>query len=182
MHFYKFFSFTPKKILFLIFLNASIQLHSHNGMIKNNRIWISIFGEVYDVTEGENHYGKGGSYQIFAGRDASPCYITGDFDDEGANVGVHTISNKDLVAIDHWRGFYKDSEEYHQVGVLHGNYYDEFGRPTLLLMQTMERLKLGERELTKIKQERARLRAIRKKNLEATKLREKKLSNKKQEL
>ena len=38
-------------------------------------------GEVFDVTKGARHYGKGGSYSFFTGRDGSRAFTTGDFKD-----------------------------------------------------------------------------------------------------
>ena len=36
-------------------------------------------GDVYDVSAGRLHYGVGGPYHFFAGRDASRAYVTGCF-------------------------------------------------------------------------------------------------------
>lgn len=40
---------------------------------------LSILGEVFDVSKGAKHYGRGGGYQGFTGRDASRAFVTGDF-------------------------------------------------------------------------------------------------------
>ena len=42
-------------------------------------LWLSILGEVYDVSEGTEYYAPGKSYGAFAGRDASVPFVTGKF-------------------------------------------------------------------------------------------------------
>lgn len=39
----------------------------------------SILGEVFDVSKGAKHYGKGGPYEGFTGKDASRSFVSGDF-------------------------------------------------------------------------------------------------------
>ena len=39
----------------------------------------SILGKVFDVSKGAKHYGKGGAYRGFTGRDASRAFVSGDF-------------------------------------------------------------------------------------------------------
>ena len=38
---------------------------------------LAVLGQVYDVTEGKQYYGKGEGYQGFAGRDASKAFVSG---------------------------------------------------------------------------------------------------------
>ena len=45
-------------------------LTQYNG-VDNERILMALNGTVYNVTQGKAFYGPGGSYHIFAGRDAS---------------------------------------------------------------------------------------------------------------
>lgn len=46
-----------------IFTTSELQQYTS---IKNG-LYLSILGQVYDVTKGENHYGPGGNYHIFTG-------------------------------------------------------------------------------------------------------------------
>jgi hypothetical protein len=88
-------------------------------------------GEVYDVTSGRSFYGEGGSYSVFAGRDASVPFITGTFTAEEAKKSLsETLSAAQLVALEGWRKFYGDSDKYPLVGLLQGSLYDENGNPT----------------------------------------------------
>lgn len=47
----------------------------------------SILGEVFDVSNGAKHYGKGGAYEGFAGKDASRSFVSGDFTEVGVETG-----------------------------------------------------------------------------------------------
>lgn len=54
------------------------------------RIWLSILGKVYDVTDGQKFYSTmlKGDYTFYAGRDASPCFGTGNNTPEGAEEKI----------------------------------------------------------------------------------------------
>ena len=104
-------------------------------------IWLSIMGEVYDVTSGRDFYGEGGSYSIFSGRDGSVPFITGVFTPEEAKKSlVDTLSPAQLVSLDQWRKFYADNEKYPLIGLLEGSLYDKDGNPTEELKTVRERI------------------------------------------
>jgi hypothetical protein len=104
-------------------------------------IWLSILGEVYDVTSGVGFYGPGsGGYSIFAGRDASVTFVTGKFSEEEAKKGLDSISINELSALEHWREFYEQSDKYHFIGLLvDPRYYDEEGKPSPAFLEYRER-------------------------------------------
>jgi hypothetical protein len=45
-------------------------------------VYLAINGTIYDVTNGMHMYGKGGSYNAFAGRDASRAFVSGCFKED----------------------------------------------------------------------------------------------------
>lgn len=49
----------------------------------------SILGEVFDVSKGAKHYGKGGAYEGFTGKDASRSFVSGDFTEVGVCFKVY---------------------------------------------------------------------------------------------
>lgn len=57
---------------------------------NKKRIWLSILGKVYDVTDGQKFYSKmlKGDYTFYAGRDASPCFGSGNNTPEGAEEKI----------------------------------------------------------------------------------------------
>lgn len=108
---------------------------------ENGEIWLSIMGEVYDVTTGREYYGGGPvGYGIFAGRDASVSFVSGDFTEEGAKKSTDTLTDSQLKSLDHWRKFYADHKTYFLVGVLEGRFYDKEGNPTEELKKLKERM------------------------------------------
>ncbi len=94
------------------------------------RVWLSIAGEVYDVTRGSRFYVGNGTYAMcFTGRDASRAFATGNFTDEGCVDDVEGLSYDEWAAIRQWADTMR--EKYTFVGRLAGGaFYDESGAPT----------------------------------------------------
>lgn len=111
------------------------------GLNGEGDIWLSVVGEVYDVTTGRDFYGVGTGYSFFAGKDASPCFATGKFNDEGLKDNLNEMPMTQLGGIVGWRDFYRKHDSYNFVGVLAGKFYDKEGKATPLLETTNERLK-----------------------------------------
>jgi predicted heme/steroid binding protein len=58
-------------------------LLSYDGSNPDLPILLAINGTIYDVSAGRKHYGPGGSYHFFAGRDASRAFVTNCFQEDG---------------------------------------------------------------------------------------------------
>jgi len=99
-----------------------------------------VLGEVYDVTPGSGHYGSGSSYSIFAGKDSTASFVTGDFSEEGGKASLDDLPTNQLGGIESWRKFYANHAKYTFVGVLEGKFYDKDGNPTNELLKFQERL------------------------------------------
>jgi len=96
------------------------ELKKYDGSNPDLPIYLAVKGNVYDVTEGRRHYGKEGSYNIFAGRDASRAFVTGCFDPEKCfdNDSLEGLTEKQLSEVDTWEEFYKNHKEYFLVGYM----------------------------------------------------------------
>jgi Cytochrome b5-like Heme/Steroid binding domain len=106
------------------------ELALHNGKDSPD-LWLSILGEVYDVTKGSQYYGAGSSYSVFVGRDGSAAFVTGNFTPEGAEAALlDALTDNQLYQLDTWKDFYTNEDKYPFVGILHGTFYDAHGRPT----------------------------------------------------
>ena len=113
---------------------------SKNGQ-NGADIWLSIVGEVYDVTKGRDFYGPGSAYSLFSGKDATVAYVTGKFTEEEAAKGLDSLSDAQLQVADQWREFYVSEEKYPFVGrFVDPRYYDSDGNPTTAMKEYQERL------------------------------------------
>ncbi len=137
-----------------------------------NRIWLSILGKVYDVTEGDSFYGfTKGSYKFYAGRDASPCFATGNNTPEGADEKIEDwTDNSKVIGVYEWAIFYENHETYKFVGVLaDSRYYDAHGVETSLRSDFISRAsaakEIVDAEREKRKKERMEAKMERRKNL-----------------
>ena len=75
-------------------------------------------GKVFDVSKGRKYYGKGGSYHMLAGKDASRAFGTGDFSDTGLISDISDLNSQQLEAIDGWLKFYLEHDDYVYIGDL----------------------------------------------------------------
>ena len=78
------------------------ELKTKNGK-DSDEMWLSILGEVYDVTDGKKFYGEGSPYNIFLGRDASASFVTGNFTEEGSKQSLLELDPPiKLTQLDDW--------------------------------------------------------------------------------
>ncbi|KIW18973.1 hypothetical protein PV08_03262 [Exophiala spinifera] len=125
------------------------ELALYNGSDPKKPIYLAINGTIFDVTEGRRTYGPGGSYEVFAGRDATRAFVTGCFledrtgdlrgaeeiyipiedPDEDISSGARkTRAEKErrnakkrvLQEVSKWEAFYKNHKKYFEVGKLVG--------------------------------------------------------------
>ncbi|XP_051961751.1 LOW QUALITY PROTEIN: neuferricin [Xyrauchen texanus] len=109
------------------------ELSLYNGAQGSKGLYLAILGQVFDVEKGRKHYGPGGGYHFFTGRDASRAFITGDFTEAGLSSDVSDFSDSQIVALYDWLAFYQ--KDYTPVGKLIGRFYTETGQPTDALRQ-----------------------------------------------
>jgi hypothetical protein len=103
-------------------------------------VWLSILGDIYDVTEGKSFYGKGRSYGAFAGRDCTVCFVSGVFTAEEATKSTDELTDALLPGILDWAKFYATHKSYKFIGYLvDPRYYNEKGEPTTNLIDLRKR-------------------------------------------
>ncbi|KAK0537124.1 hypothetical protein OC834_000200 [Tilletia horrida] len=98
-----------------LFTPAELQLYA--GRAPERPIYLAVMGDVYDVTTNPRIYGPGGSYNFFAGRDASRAYITGCFDnEEQLTHDLRGLSDEDMSHVLLWKKFFDEHADYYKVG------------------------------------------------------------------
>ncbi|XP_076160213.1 neuferricin isoform X2 [Ptiloglossa arizonensis] len=102
-------------------LNKEQKVFTPNELKKYTNIkdglYISILGQVFDVTKGAKHYGPGATYHFFTGIHN---------DKEIRDISLLTVEQ--LKLLNYWVQFY--NENYIYKGKLNGKYYNEDGTPT----------------------------------------------------
>ncbi|XP_064838477.1 neuferricin isoform X2 [Oncorhynchus masou masou] len=87
------------------------ELSLYTGEADSKGLYLAILGQVFDVEKGMKHYGPGGGYRFFAGKDASLSFVTGDFTDTGLTDDLSSLSPAQVVSLYDWLAFYhKDYE------------------------------------------------------------------------
>ncbi|CAI7871185.1 unnamed protein product [Closterium sp. NIES-54] len=145
------------------------ELAKYNGSQKGVPLLLGILGDVFDVTKGRKHYGKGQGYNHFAGRDATRAFVSGNFSGDGLTDDLTGLSGEQCIGIADWRDFYFKTYmtgnvslpaftlhpfssllcpalfPTSHVGKLVGRFYDEQGKPKDALGEFDLLLKEGKR-------------------------------------
>ncbi|XP_030648705.1 neuferricin [Chanos chanos] len=122
-------------------LLTQTELALYNGEENSKGLYLAILGQVFDVEKGRKHYGPGGGYRFFSGRDASRAFVTGDFTEAGLTDDLTDLSPSQIVALYDWLAFYQ--RDYTPAGRLIGRFYNEAGQPSETLKQVESLLSEG---------------------------------------
>ncbi|KAJ6383095.1 hypothetical protein OIU77_031508 [Salix suchowensis] len=78
------------------------QLLQYNGADPSKPIYVAIKERVFDVSTGKSFYGPGGSYVMFAGKDASRALAKMNKNDEDISCSLHGLTEKEIGVLDDW--------------------------------------------------------------------------------
>ncbi|XP_021739255.1 probable steroid-binding protein 3 [Chenopodium quinoa] len=92
------------------------QLKEYDGSDPKKPLLMAIKGNIYDVSKGRIFYGPGGSYAMFAGRDATRALALMSFDPQDLTGNMDGLSESELDVLQDWE--LKFIEKYPKVGVL----------------------------------------------------------------
>lgn len=84
------------------------ELSKYDGSDPNLPIYVAIKGAIFDVTRKAEVYGKGKSYNIFAGKDGSKGLGMSSLKAEDAIADYSTLEPKDMKTLDDWHKFFSD--------------------------------------------------------------------------
>jgi predicted heme/steroid binding protein len=92
-------------------------LAQYDGSDPSKPIYISIDGDVYDVSANRRVYGPGGSYGILAGAEGGRSFATGCFETHRTH-DYRGLTDKELASVEHWKKFFAEHKDYFKVGRL----------------------------------------------------------------
>ncbi|KAM3661135.1 neuferricin isoform 2-T2 [Ammospiza maritima maritima] len=92
-------------------LLSAAELRRYRGAPGEPGLYLALLGRVFNVERGRKHYGPGGAYSGFAGRDATRAFASGDFSPAGLVDSVSGLSPAELLSIHSWLSFYRDNYE-----------------------------------------------------------------------
>ncbi|CAM9827845.1 unnamed protein product [Choristocarpus tenellus] len=92
------------------------QLHDFDGRDDETQAYVAIRGEVFDVSSKANFYKKGGSYNVFAGHDASVNLATGSLSPDTLDSSWADLNPMEKDSLDEWVDKYKHFNDYPVVG------------------------------------------------------------------
>ncbi|KAI0088119.1 progesterone binding protein [Irpex rosettiformis] len=82
------------------------QLKEFDGSDTDKPIYVAIKGTVFDVSHKRETYGKGGSYNLFAGKDASKALGKSSLKEEDASPDYSDLPEAELKVLNDWHGFF----------------------------------------------------------------------------
>jgi len=132
------------------------ELKDFNGSQPGKPLLLSVLGDVFDVSGGAVHYGSGGAYNHFCGRDASRAFVSGNFSGSGLTDNVNGLSAEQLKQLEGWRAFY--FQRYRHVGKLVGRFYTAEGKPSKHLHYIEEQIERAKVKLAAEEKENAKMR------------------------
>jgi len=81
-------------------------LKAFDGSDPAKPVYVAIKGTVFDVSRKRETYGPGGSYALFAGKDASRALGLSSLKPEDAVPDWSTLEEKDRKTLDDWHSFF----------------------------------------------------------------------------
>ncbi|EGO00471.1 hypothetical protein SERLA73DRAFT_52630 [Serpula lacrymans var. lacrymans S7.3] len=90
------------------------QLKEYDGSKPDKPIYVSIKGDIFDVTRKADVYGPGKSYNLFAGKDGSKGLGMSSLKPEDAIPDYSTLQENDRKVLDDWHSYF--SKRYNVIG------------------------------------------------------------------
>lgn len=128
------------------------ELSKYDGNSGEPDVLLGFLGFVYNVTLNGQHYGPGAEYNVFAGKDATRAFVTGNFTHDLTDE-IGDIDESLYQHIESWASFYGSS--YQEVGRIEGAFFDARGCATpeltrvYMIIDQLQEAKLNQSERDK---------------------------------
>ena len=88
---------------------------------EEEKLLLSVFGRIYDVTAGQRFYGPKARYHMFPGRDVTYALGTGCKTEDCLEKTAHELNEKEVDEAKRWLSFFQLHDKYAYVGKLEDN-------------------------------------------------------------
>lgn len=88
---------------------------------QDEKLLLSVFGRIYDVSAGAKFYGPSARYHMFPGRDCTYSFGTGCKSDECLEKTVDELSETEIDEAKRWLSYFQLHDKYAYVGKLENN-------------------------------------------------------------
>ena len=78
------------------------ELRGYDGSDKTRPVLLAIEGRVFDVTHGRSFYGKGGPYEVFAGRECAVALARMSFDEADVHGDTSVLEPHEREKLTDW--------------------------------------------------------------------------------
>lgn len=95
---------------------TSAELEEFGSGENGKAIYLSVFGRVYDVSEGKKFYGPDSNYAMFAGKDVTRALCLGCKEPECLVRSTESLSENQIKEGKRWLSFFHTHDKYHYVG------------------------------------------------------------------
>ncbi len=92
------------------------ELRAFDGSDPKRPVLLSIEGRVFDVTPGRSFYGKGGPYEIFAGKECAVALAKMSFDAADVHGDTSSLEADERAKLEDWRDTFEG--KYRELGRL----------------------------------------------------------------
>ena len=94
------------------------ELAEMDGKTESTPIYISIKGQIFDISEGREMYGPGKGYHPLVAKEAASAFAAGCFQDGCFKTPIDKLSPEQLIEVDRWIDLYRNHDKYKLVGRL----------------------------------------------------------------
>jgi len=91
----------------------------------DEKLLLSVFGRIYDVSAGHRFYGPTSRYRMFPGRDVTYALGTGCKSDECLEKTAQDLDEKEMDEAKRWLSFFQLHDKYAYIGKLENNPMEE---------------------------------------------------------
>mmetsp|Transcript_21724 Transcript_21724/g.29909 ORF Transcript_21724/g.29909 Transcript_21724/m.29909 type:complete len:268 (+) Transcript_21724:117-920(+) len=94
------------------------ELAEMDGKTETTPIYISVKGQIFDLSAARHFYGPGKAYHALVGKEAASAFAKGCFTSQCLSTPMSQLTEQQLLEVDRWIDLYRNHDKYKFVGML----------------------------------------------------------------